>query len=113
MDSIINFLNSPFFLTLVSLTVGGYLLTFLSDRRARKDKIRDKAIELLEETGQDINVLTGRLYGQLRYKRIEVGPGSFLSDALGTLFTKRLSNRVLSEAYFDSPKYSRQYLSTV
>jgi hypothetical protein len=109
MDSIIAFLNQPVILTLLSLTVGGYLLSLLSDRRARKDKTRDKSIDLLTDIGNDINIVTGRIYGHLRAQNMKVMRNHVLMDGMGKLFTMRLGIRVRSQAYFNSERFYRQY----
>ena len=65
MTSIIEFLNQPIVVTLITLFVGSYLLNVIADRRSRKDKLRDKAVEFLTETGNDMNSAISIMYGHL------------------------------------------------
>lgn len=109
MDAFLEFLDKPIVVTLLSLTLGGYLLSLLSDRRARKDKIRDKAIELLTEVGSDVNRVTGSLFGYLRSGRVQIPRDSDLNRAMGNLFLKRMSIRVRSQAYLGSEDFSQKY----
>jgi len=109
MDTVFALLNQPIVLALLSLTIGGYLLSLLSDRRARKDKIREKAIELLTEVGDNINAVTARLFGILRSKKVQLQKGSDLDEKIGRLFIRRMSVQVRSKAYLNSEEFYRRY----
>ena len=56
MNSIIDFINQPIVISLITITVGGYLLNLISDRRSMNDKLRDKSIEFITNAGNNINV---------------------------------------------------------
>ena len=109
MNPIISFLNKPIVLTFLSLVVGGFLLSLITDRRARRDKIRDKAIELLTEIGNDINSVTGWIYAYLRSKNVRIARNSDLSQAMGNLFVKRMSVRIRSQAHLNSEAFYQKY----
>ena len=103
------FLNQPIVLTLLSLTIGGYLLSLLSDRRARKDKIRDKAIELITEISNDVNAVTAHLFGIIRSQAVQGRDFALLNERVGHLLTQRMSVRVRSAAYLKSEEFYPKY----
>ncbi|MGK2959536.1 MAG: hypothetical protein ACSLFB_14335, partial [Acidimicrobiales bacterium] len=107
MNLIIDLLNQPIVLTLLSLIIGGYLLSLIADRRARKDKVREKAIEFLTEVGDDINIVASLIYEQLWTE--DAQDSSILKEKIGVLFTKRISVQVKSQAYLNSEDFYRQY----
>ena len=43
MDRLLTFLSQPIIVTLLSLLIGSYLFTLLAERRAKREKIREKA----------------------------------------------------------------------
>ena len=101
--------DKPIFRTLLTLFVGGYLLKTISDSRAKKDKIREKAIEFLEETGSDINSVFSMIYGCLRSNNLTIVVNSELYKKRGELFTKRFLVRIRSKAYFKKDIFWKQY----
>ena len=109
MDAIINFLNQPIILTFLTLTIGGYLFKWLGDRRARKDTIRDKTIELLTEIGQNINSATSRLFFHINREDPQVWQHKTLTERLDKLISNRMGIRVRSEAYLESPDFYKKY----
>jgi len=109
MDTILNFLNQPIFLTLLSLAIGGYLFSLLSDHRARKDLVRDKAVELLTEIGEDINSITSRLYWHINREKPDVRQHTDLNKNMKELLANRMGIRVRSEAYLKSPDFYKKY----
>lgn len=62
MTSIIEFLNQPIVVTLITLSIGSILLNVIADRTSRKNKLRDEAIEFLTETGTEINSVVSTMY---------------------------------------------------
>ncbi len=109
MDTLLAFFNQPIVLTVISLAVGGYLFSRLSDRRARRDKTREKAIEFIEEVGNDLNSVISLLYGHIRSGNLQVPKDSLLNQRAGGLFLKRFSVRVRSKAYLKSEDFWRKY----
>jgi hypothetical protein len=109
MNTFFDFLNQPFILTMISLTIGGFLLGLLSDRRARKDKIRDKAIELLTEIGENINEVSSLLYGPIRREEPLSQPHRTLNEKIGILISQRMGIRVRSEAFLKSNDFYGKY----
>jgi hypothetical protein len=109
MNSLFDILNSPLVLTLLSLTIGGFLLGLLSDRRARKDKIRDKSIELLTEIGENINEVSSLLYGSIRREETLSQPHRTLNEKVGILISQRMGIQVRSEAYLESKDFYKKY----
>jgi len=107
MDSLTDFLNQPIVLTLITLAFGGYLVRAITDRRARKDKLREKAIEFLTETGNDLNSVVSGFYAGLR--RGKPLTEQSRAEALTKLYAKRMSVRIGSEAYLRSNQFWRQY----
>lgn len=102
-------LNQPFVTTLLTLIVGGYLFGRITERRARKDKIREQAIEFLEEAGNDMNWVLSRLYGRIRTKSF--GMDATIDEKRRELFTKRFSVRIKSKAYLKSDEFWEKYES--
>ncbi len=107
MDTLTDFLNQPIVLTLITLSFGGYLVTAISDRRARKDKLTEKAIEFLTDTGNDLNSVISAFYAGLRTGKPLSGQSR--TEAFTRLFAKRMSVRIGSEAYLRSDEFWRHY----
>ena len=107
MDSVFDFLNQPIILTLITLTVGSFLLSLVAERRARNDKLRDKAIEFLTDAGDIISQFVPHVYGQLRTGSTNVDDA--LRIAIKDLFAKRLGIQVGSQAYLRSETFLSQY----
>jgi hypothetical protein len=107
MTSIIEFLNQPIVVTLITLSIGSYLLNVIAGRRSRKDKLRDKAIEFLTQTSNDINSVVSTMYGHLE------GYGSEsdlkLVEDFTRLYAKRMSVQIGSQAYLNSEEFYQQY----
>jgi hypothetical protein len=109
MKILFEFLNQPIILTIITLTIGGYLFSILNDRRARRDKTREKAIELLEEAGDDLNLVFSRLFEVVRFGQFPVAEDSPLQQERRTLFVKRFSVMLKSKAYLKSKRFWSQY----
>jgi uncharacterized protein YukE len=107
MTSIIEFLNQPIVLTLITLSVGSFLLNLIADRRSRKTKLRDEAIVFLTETGNDINSVVSTMHGYLEGHKSESYEN--LVEGFNRLFAKRMSVQIGSQAYLDSEEFHQQY----
>ena len=107
MNSILDFLNQPIVLTLITLAAGSYLLDLITERRARAAKLRDKAVEFLIEAGNIIGRFQPHVYKQLRTGRVEVDQD--LSDAMKELFSQRMNIQIGSQAFLKSEDFYRQY----
>lgn len=107
MNEFLTSLNQPFFLTLFTLLIGGYAFKRFSERRAREERVKDKAIEFLEEVGSDINPVLSLLAGHIRFKRTSLSEE--LRESTGLLFTKRFSVRIKSKAYLESEEFWKDY----
>ena len=51
MESIFEFLNQPIVITLVSLIIGSYAISLITERRASRNKLRDQAVDFITEAG--------------------------------------------------------------
>lgn len=107
MDSILAFLNQPIVLTLITLIVGSYLLNLVAERRSRRDKLRDQAIDFLTDASNYIGALAPIIYAHLRTGKAETSPEMF--DGLKDLFARRMSIQVGSQAYLQSDAFYLQY----
>lgn len=107
MNAIIEFINQPFVVSLITITVGTYLLNLIADRRSTKNKLREKSIELIANTGNNINNFFPHIYGQLRQGKIEISPA--ISDGLTDLFSTRMSIQVGSQAFLKSEDFHLKY----
>lgn len=107
MDSVLHFLNQPIVLTLITLTVGSYLLSLITERRARKNKLRDESIDFLTEAGESINSLVPHNYAHLRTGSIQTDDA--ILDGMTRLFSKRMRIQVGSQAYLRSDKFPKRY----
>jgi hypothetical protein len=114
MDNILQILNQPIITTLLSLSIGGYLLKLISDHRAHKDSIREKSIELINEVGENFNNVMGRIFGYIRRGDFSnIAQDDDLNSKLGKLFTNRLNVEIKSQAYLRSKDFSKKYESLV
>lgn len=109
MDQILTFLSRPIVLTLLTLTIGSYLFTRLTERRAKRDKIREKALQLLEEVGNDLNSVISLIYGRVRNSDFEITKDSLIYEKRGGLFTKRFSVRIKSRVFLESEEFWQRY----
>lgn len=107
MDSILDFLNQPIVLTLITLIVGSYLLSLVAERRSRRDKLRDQAIQFLTEASNYIGIFVPHIYEQLRTGNLETT--TEMTEALKNLFTNRMRIQVGSQAYLKSEHFYQQY----
>jgi hypothetical protein len=107
MISILEFLNQPIVITLITLSIGSYLLNLIADRRSRKDKLREKAIEFLTDTGNDINSVISTMYGHLEVHNSE--RDLKLVEGFTRLFAKRMSVQIGSQAYLNSEEFHQHY----
>lgn len=108
MNSILEFLNQPIVLTLITLLVGSFLLDLVAERRSRRDKLRNQAIQFLTEASNHIGELAPHIYEQLRTGKLETTPE--MAEGLKELFSRRMSIQVGSQAYLQSPEFSLRYL---
>ena len=99
----------PLLNTLLTLLIGGYLFSRLTERRAKKDKIREQAIQLLEEVGNDLNSILSLIYGRIRTGNFDIAKDSPIEDKRSGLFTKRFSIRIRSKAYLGSEEFWQKY----
>ena len=107
MDPILEFLNQPIILTLVTLTIGSYLLNLVADRRSRRNLQEDKAIEFLTEAGNIFNQASVAVFGKLRTNSIHVDDS--IEQALVKLYTYRMNVEVGSRAYLQSDAFYKDY----
>lgn len=107
MNAIIEFINQPFFVSLLTITVGSYLLNLITDRRSRNDKLREKSIDFITNAGNNINNFYPRIYEQLRRGKVEISPA--ISEGLRDLFSTRMSVQVGSQAFLKSDVFHLQY----
>lgn len=111
MDTVLDFLNQPIVLTLITLIVGSYLLNLVAERRSRRDKLRDQAIQFLTEASNNIGMFVPHIYEQLRLGNLETT--TEMTEALKNLFTKRMRIQVGSQAYLKSEQFYRQYFQLI
>ncbi|MCY7321555.1 MAG: hypothetical protein LH660_07085 [Phormidesmis sp. CAN_BIN36] len=109
MDKLLTFLSQPIIITLLSLLIGSYLFALLAERRAKREKIREKAIQLIEEVGNDLNAVFSRIIGRVRLGNFNIEKDSPLNEKRGLLFTKRFSVRIKSEAYLKNKDFWQKY----
>jgi hypothetical protein len=107
MDSVLEFLNQPIVVTLLTLVVGSYAISLIAERRSRKIKLRDTAIEFITEAGNSMNQFMPHIYAQLRTGTIEWNQA--LDDGLKELLSKRMGIQVGSQAYLKSETFHVQY----
>lgn len=107
MTSIFEFLNQPIVIALITLSIGSFLLDLVADRRSRKNKLRDEAIEFLTESGDDLYSVISPMYGQLEGHTEESDLN--LLKGFTRLYAKRMSVQIRSQAYLKSEVFHQQY----
>lgn len=107
MESAFEFLNQPIVITLITLVIGSFTISLITERRSRRNKLRDKAVEFITEAGNTFNNFFPHLYGRLRSGRIEWDQD--LDDELKELFSKRMWIQIGSQAYLKSETFHLQY----
>jgi len=72
MDQILTVLSKPIIITLLTLTIGSYLFTRLTERRAKRDKIRERVLQLFEDVGNDLNSVLSLVFRHIRNRNLEI-----------------------------------------
>jgi hypothetical protein len=117
--------SSTLLAAVLTLSIGGYLLTRLGERRAKSSKNLEEAIKFVDEVGKDINsALTtmfqyirhgnfkGRNISQTEKHKIDEDREklfSQLQEKVPTLFAKRLSVKIRSDAFLGSSDFYDGY----
>jgi hypothetical protein len=109
LDQILTFLSKPIILTTLTLSVGSYLFTKLSERRSRNEKIREKALQLLEDVGADVNTAISLIYRHIRNSNFRIEKDSPLNEKRAALFTKRFGVRIRSKVFLKSEEFWPRY----
>ena len=107
MDPILDFLNQPIILTLVTLIVGSYLLDLVAERRSRRDRSKDQAIEFINDVADHTNAFVVAVFDKLRPNNLVVD--DHLRNAIRDLFSGRMSIEIRSKAYLKSEDFHTQY----
>lgn len=107
MESAFEFLNQPIVITLFTIVIGSYAISLIMERRARRNKLRDQAVEFITEAGNSINQFFPHLYGRLRTGSLEWD--QTLDKELNELFSKRMWILIGSQAYLKSETFHTQY----
>jgi hypothetical protein len=110
-NPIFDTLNQPFVITLISLAVGGYLLGLITERRSKREKVRDKSIDFINEVGNHIMGFVPHIYEQLRQGRVIFPPEG--QEAIRDLFSTRLGVQVGSQAYLKSESFHLDYFKLI
>jgi len=109
MDHVLTLLSKPIVLTVMTLTIGSYLFARLTERRSKRDKIREKALQLLEDVGNDLNSVISLMYGHIRNSNFEIQKDSPVYEKRGGLFTKRFSVKIRSRAFLQSEEFWQRF----
>jgi hypothetical protein len=109
MEQLLTFLSKPIIITLLTLTIGSYLFTRLTERRAKKDKIREKSLQLIEDVGSSLNSVLSLIHGHIRNSNFEIQKTSPINEKRADLFTKRFSVRIRSKAFLQSDEFWQKY----
>lgn len=125
-ESVPFFLNQPVFLTLITLLAGGYIFNRVNERKTRRDKRLEKAIEFIDDVGKDLNAALTVIFRYIRLgnyegqttesyedkERLNKNRKELLSDLeqkVPTLFAKRLSVEIKSKTFLDDKQFSIDY----
>ena len=111
MDSILDFLNQPFVLTMFTLLLGSFLLDQVAARRSRRERQKDQAIEFLNGVGIHVNNFYPAIYAHLRQGKIKVDDG--VEEALGNLFRGHMNVRIGSQAFLQTADFFQKYTRLV
>lgn len=109
MDFILSILDRPFFLTFLTLIIGGYLFSLLTERRAKRDQKREKALHFLDEMEKDLNQTLSLTFGRIRTRNYEISSNSRINRQRAALFEKRFGVRIKSKAFLDSETFWQKY----
>jgi hypothetical protein len=109
MEQVLTFLSKPIILTMLTLGLGSYLFAKLAERRSKSEKIREKALQLLEDVGLDLNAAISLMYGHIRNSNFKIDKDSPLNEKRAFLFTKRFSVRIRSKVFLKSDEFWGRY----
>jgi hypothetical protein len=109
MEAILTFLSKPIIVTTITLTVGSYLFARLTEARSKREKIREKSLQLLEEVGSEINAVISLMYGHIRRGHFGMGVTSELNEKRGALFRKRFSVKIRSKVFLQTDDFWQRY----
>jgi hypothetical protein len=108
-EHILNLLNQPFIIPLPTLLIGGYLFKRFAEHRARREKIREQAIQFLGEVGRDLNSVISLTFGHIRNGKLGSDVAPELYTRRARLFERRFTVRIKSKAFLKSDEFWRQY----
>jgi|GEM_PF-2639569 len=109
MDSILTVLSKPIIITALTLTIGSYLFARLTELRSKREKIREKSLQLLEDVGSDINAVISLMYGHIRRGDFGMDVTSPLNEKRAALFTRRFSVRIRSKGFLQTDDFWERY----
>lgn len=109
MDYFLTLLSKPIVVTAITLSVGSYLFTRLTEARSKREKIREKSLQLLEEVGTDINAVLSLVYRHIRTVDFEIQKESAVNEKRAALFVKRFSVRIRSKVFLKSDEFWEKY----
>jgi len=106
-------LDHPLFIALVSVLIGSGLFGYLTYLRSKRDTIKNKAIEFLEDVSNDFNDVLLLIYSFIKSKNdgkeLSTTHYESLEKAIYRLFSKRMNVRVKSEAYLKNSNFWKIY----
>ena len=105
---LLDLLNSKIFNTAITLAIGGLLFSWISNKRARKDKLREKRIEFLEEVGNNFNSAVAQNFYRIRNQMPYSDKDQF-TNVWAELFKKRFLIRLKSESYLKNKSFAYKY----
>ena len=107
MENLLEILEHPLLITIISVIIGTGILGQMAYRRSRRDVIRDKSLSFLEETASSFNQPMARIFYVIRNCKASVPED--IRKKSGDLFVKRLHVRVISRSFLKNKKFYKSY----
>lgn len=107
MELVLKIISHPLLISLTSVCAGTGIIGLLNYRRVRRDAIRDKSLEFIEETSIGLNRPISMLYHHIRTQETKISQQ--LWDASGANFQMRLSVRVKGESFLGNPSFPKAF----
>lgn len=103
------FYNEPIFLTLVSISFGGLLLTLISKNIEQRSKRRVMAIKFIEDVGSSLNEVLTSIASHRKRRIFGKNTKEDLDEKRGNLFGSIFSVKVKSVAFLGSDEFWKKY----
>lgn len=105
LSKFIDIINSPIFIVIVS----GVILKIITDKRDKRDRLREQQVKFIEEVGETLHRIFPILFGEIQRKNFSKERQEEIEKLRYELFETRFTVYVKNKAYFNCNEFSKEY----